>query len=84
MVKVITATYDGEVFRPIEKIDLLPHTKVQLIIEISDTAIQNKRERLVKIAEQTCGVWADNPQVDTAMEELNQTFKQWDAYLKSL
>jgi predicted DNA-binding antitoxin AbrB/MazE fold protein len=84
MKEVIEATFDGEVFRPTKKPDILPNSKVHLIVEILPDAITQKRERLLKITEQTRGAWANNPEIDKAMEELNQTYQQWDAYLKSL
>ncbi len=84
MEKVIEAIFDGEVFRPTQKPDILPNSKVHLTVEILPDAVAQKRERLLKIAEQTRGSWANSPEIDKAIEELNQTFQQWDDYLKSL
>ena len=47
MDKILDATYDGEVFRPDEPLELASNTKVKIIIE--DEADESKKLKLVEM-----------------------------------
>ncbi len=38
MSKVIEAVFDGEVLRPVEPVELKPHTRVRITLEVTDEA----------------------------------------------
>jgi predicted DNA-binding antitoxin AbrB/MazE fold protein len=38
MSKIIEAVFDGEVLRPVEPVELKPHTRVRLILEVTGEA----------------------------------------------
>ncbi|MCS6800235.1 MAG: DUF104 domain-containing protein [Myxococcota bacterium] len=80
---MIEAIFDGDVFRPIETPNFPPNVKVRLTVELDEEEIKKRRERLLKVAEQTQGAWADSPEIDKALEELNESFKRWTDQLKS-
>lgn len=45
MEKIVDATFDGQVFRPDEPIDLKPNTKAKIIIEEKLVGEKKKRSR---------------------------------------
>lgn len=57
------------------------------------TTKQNKEKRRVRnrpglkkqleFAERTLGIWADNPEIDKAFEELEDEWRQWDKEILS-
>lgn len=49
MEKILNATYDGEVFRPDEPVDLALNTKVKVIIE--DKPEKSKKPKKLKLVE---------------------------------
>ncbi len=46
MITTLTATYDGEVLRPDEPIDLKPNTRVRITIESTKPIVKKKRSFL--------------------------------------
>lgn len=46
MVKVVSATYDGQVFRPDELIELKPNTRVKITVETNDGPAQTGKSFL--------------------------------------
>ncbi|MFN0278620.1 MAG: antitoxin family protein [Pyrinomonadaceae bacterium] len=60
MERIVEATYDGEVFRPDEPVDLASDTKVKVIIE--DMPQNGKRLQLVEMPKKAVGkpyAWLD-------------------------
>ena len=60
MEKIVEATYDGEVFRPDEPIDLASETKVKVIIE--EMQQNGKKLELVEMPKKSLGkpyAWLD-------------------------
>ncbi len=49
MEKILDATFDGEVFRPDEPVDLASNTKVKVIVE--DEAEEKKEPKKLKLVE---------------------------------
>ena len=49
MEKILDATFDGEVFRPDEPVDLASNTKVKVIVE--DEADETKEPKKLKLVE---------------------------------
>jgi len=37
----------------------------------------------MEFAERTLGIWADNPEIDKAFEELEDQWRQWDKEILS-
>lgn len=46
MIKTLDATLDGEVLRPVEPVDLEPHTRVRITLEEVDKAAEQHRSFL--------------------------------------
>ncbi len=53
MEKILDATYDGEVFRPDEPVDLASNTKVKVIVE--DEKAEPKKLKLVEMPKKEKG-----------------------------
>ena len=49
MSQTLEATFDGEVFRPIEAVALQPDTRVQLIVTVKSTA-EHKPQSFLRVA----------------------------------
>ena len=46
MSQTLDATFDGEVFRPTQAVELLPDTQVQLIVTVKSTTEENPKSFL--------------------------------------
>lgn len=49
MEKILDATFDGEVFRPDEPVDLASNTKVKIVIEDEENPKKPKKLKLVEM-----------------------------------
>jgi hypothetical protein len=49
MSQTLEATFDGEVFRPAEAVELQPDTRVQLIVTVKP-AVENKPTSILRVA----------------------------------
>ena len=46
MSKTLEATFDGQVFRPVETVDLEPDTRVQLVVTVRDSSEEKPKSFL--------------------------------------
>lgn len=49
MSQILEATFDGQVFRPIESVELQPDTRVQLVVTVKDTP-EEKPKSFLRVA----------------------------------
>ena len=49
MTQTLEATFDGQVFRPVETVDLQPDTRVQLVVTVRDS-LEEKPKSFLRTA----------------------------------
>lgn len=50
MSQTLEATFDGQVFRPVETVELQPDTRVQLVVTVKDAASEGEPKSFLRTA----------------------------------